>query len=188
MGTIKDLKYKVIKNFLTKEEQKLLSSFTEIRHRHNISDFCGFNVNGDTAYYGDAIMESLMVEKHKLMEEYTGLKLHPTYTYWRLYTYGSNLVKHTDRPSCEISVTVCIDNDGTKWPIFLEGKEINLEPGDAVIYLGCELKHWREDFTGDWQSQVFLHYVDQNGDKAEFKLDKRVMLSDPPAIKRNHNA
>jgi hypothetical protein len=182
MGTIKDLKYKVVKNFLTSEEQLLLSTFTQIRHRHNTSAFCLFNNNGDTGYYGDAIMESLLVEKQKKMEEYTGLKLYPTYSYWRLYTYGSNLLKHKDRHSCEISVSVCIDNDGPKWPIFIEGKAIDLEPGDAVIYLGCELKHWREDFTGDWQSQVFLHYVDQEGDYADLKLDKRLMLADPPGV------
>jgi hypothetical protein len=33
-----------------------------------------------------------------------------------------------------------------------------MEPGDATIYLGCELEHWREEFKGEDCAQVFLHY------------------------------
>jgi hypothetical protein len=36
--------------------------------------------------------------------------------------------------------------------------------------------HWREEFKGTWQAQVFLHYVDQNGPHAEWKHDKREKL------------
>jgi hypothetical protein len=51
------------------------------------------------------------------------------------------------------------------------GVEILMEPGEAVIYLGCEVEHWREEFKGNWQSQVFLHYVDANGPYANSKFD-----------------
>ena len=47
-----------------------------------------------------------------------------------------------------------------------KGKMIPMEPGDGVIYRGCEVEHWREAFNapeGAWQTQVFLHYVDKNG-------------------------
>jgi hypothetical protein len=44
-----------------------------------------------------------------------------------------------------------------------EWNRINLEPGDAAIYSGCEIEHWREEFKGDWHAQTFLHYVDKNG-------------------------
>ena len=40
MGLIgKDFTYKKIKNFLTKDEVKLLSNYCEIRHRNNTTDF-----------------------------------------------------------------------------------------------------------------------------------------------------
>ena len=81
-----------------------------------------------------------------------------------------NLKKHKDRPSCEISVTVNIGSDGTKWPIFMEGTSIDLNEGDAVIYLGRELTHWRKEFQGDWCAQTFLHYVDKEGEnKNQFR-------------------
>jgi hypothetical protein len=90
-----------------------------------------------------------------------------------MYTLNADLKKHTDRESCEISVTVMIGSDGTKWPIYMNGTEINMEPGDAAIYLGCEVEHWREEFKGDWQAQTFLHYVDKNGVNKEWFKDKR---------------
>jgi hypothetical protein len=56
----------------------------------------------------------------------------------------------------------------------MEGAKINLQPGDAVIYLGCELEHYREEFKGDWCAQVFIHYVDAEGDNASLEQDKKV--------------
>ena len=38
--------------------------------------------------------------------------------------------------------------------------EIDLQPGDALIYKGIEQKHYRKLFTGNWYSQLFLHWVD----------------------------
>jgi len=175
MKTIKDLKYKVIKNFLVPEEIILLRDYCKIKHRINIDsfDFLGQNNNADTFFYGDPLMESLMVNKLKFMEKETGLELLPTYAFWRMYTMFADLKKHTDRPACEISVTVMIGSDGTSWPIYMDGKEIDLKPGDAAIYLGCEVEHWREEFNGDWHAQTFLHYVDKNGLNKEWFKDKR---------------
>jgi hypothetical protein len=180
MGTIKDFKYKLIKNFLTKEEIKLLTDYCRIMHRTNSSSFEFLQSdNGDTCYYADPLMESLMVNKLELMQEETGLELLPTYAFWRMYTRFADLKKHKDRESCEVSVTVMLGSDGTKWPIFMNGTEINLEPGDAAIYLGCEIEHWREEFKGDWQAQTFLHYVDKNGKNKEWFRDKRLAYGTP---------
>jgi hypothetical protein len=174
MKTITDFKYKLIKNFLTKEEILLLEKYCRIKHRINQSSFdLNQNDNGDTYFYGDPLMESLMLNKLELMQKETGLELLPTYAFWRMYTLHADLKKHKDRPSCEISATVMIGSDKTKWPIYMDGAELNLEPGDAAIYLGCEVEHWREEFNGDWQAQTFLHYVNKNGSYKDFVLDNR---------------
>jgi hypothetical protein len=180
MGTIKDFKYKLIKDFLTKEEIKLLTDYCRIRHRTNLNSFdYNQNFNGDTYFYADPLMESLMVNKIDLMQKETGLELLCTYSFWRMYTMFADLKKHKDRPSCEISVTVMIGSDGNKWPIFMEGDNIELNPVDAIIYLGCELEHWREEFTGDWHAQCFLHYVNKNGPNKEWVKDKRLLYGTP---------
>tara|TARA_A100001201_G_C4058731_1_gene192025 strand:- start:265 stop:816 length:552 start_codon:yes stop_codon:yes gene_type:complete len=176
MGIIgKDYKYKIIENFLTKEEIELFKNYCEIKHRLNNKNFDTEQSNTmDTCFYGDPIMDSLLLSKQKIMEKESGKKLLPTYAFWRTYTKYAILKKHTDRPSCEISATVFIDSEGPEWPIFIEGKELILKPGQAVIYLGCELEHWREEFLGDYQFQTFLHYVDKDGSNKEWYMDKKI--------------
>lgn len=111
-------------------------------------------------------------------ESVTRLKLFPTYSYFRVYKRGDILVKHTDRPACEISVTLCLGYQAEHpWPILFEGQAgisfIELAPGDALFYRGVECTHWREPMVGERAAQAFLHYVDQNGPYAEWKYDKR---------------
>ena len=174
MGVIgKDFKYKIIENFLSKDEIDLLSIYCEVKHRNNFHDFDFDQSNlADTCYYGDPIMDSLMLKKQKIMEKETGKKLFPTYSFWRTYTKFAVLKKHSDRPSCEISTTVYIGGD-SNWPIYMEGKPLYLKKGDAAIYLGCEIDHWRDEFQGDYQFQTFLHYVDAEGVNKEHYMDKR---------------
>jgi hypothetical protein len=175
MDNIKNFKYKKIKNFLTETEINLFKDYCRIRHRLNKNYFdTEQSSNLDTAIYADPLMESLLINKNLEMEKFTGLSLKPTYAYWRMYTKFADLKPHKDRPACEISVTINLGGDGTSWPIYMEGNSVNLNPGDAVIYLGCELSHWREEFQGDWQAQTFLHYVDANGPNADHWKDKRI--------------
>ena len=178
MGTLgKDFKYKIIKNFLTKDEILLLKEHCIIKHRMNVTSFDEkMSPILDSHFYGDPIMESLLINKKNIMEKETNLELLPTYSFWRMYTLFAELPKHTDRPSCEVSATVVIDSDGTSWPIFIDGTPLNLEIGDAAIYLGMQVKHWREEYKGDGQSQVFLHYVNKNGKYQNEFMDRRTLF------------
>jgi hypothetical protein len=51
------------------------------------------------------------------------------------------------------------------------GKSVSLNKGDAIIYKGCDVEHWREPFNGDYHMQVFLHYVDKHGKYSDYKGD-----------------
>jgi hypothetical protein len=135
--------------------------------------------------YADPAMETMLLNLHPIMEENTGLKLFPTYSYYRVYREGDDLKPHKDRQSCEISATLCFnysyDDKKTKWPIFMNGTEVVLEPGDMVIYRGCDLPHWREKLVSSndgWHVQGFFHYVDQSGPFAEFKYDRRSSIGE----------
>jgi len=130
--------------------------------------------------YADPAMETMLLLLHEKMELATGLKLFPTYSYYRVYRTGDDLKPHTDRQSCEISCTLCFNysyqNEEVSWPIYMNGVPVVLAPGDMVIYRGCELEHWREEFFGsadDWHVQGFFHYVDANGPFSNFKYDGR---------------
>ena len=127
-------------------------------------------------------MDGLLVDLLPAAEKITQLQLFPTYSYFRVYHRGDVLAKHTDRPSCEISLSLCLGFQGEKpWPLMVESaggsSAVELNPGDGLLYKGIECPHWREPLNGDFTAQVFLHYVDQNGPYAEWKFDKRSELS-----------
>ena len=133
--------------------------------------------------YADPLTEGMATLSHLKMEKITGLELLPTYTYFRLYKPGDILKSHTDREACEISVTICLgwDYKGVindyRWPIYIEGTRIDLDIGDAVIYKGLDVAHWRDEFIAEedsWHAQAFLHYVDKNGPYAEHIWDQVV--------------
>jgi hypothetical protein len=42
-------------------------------------------------------------------------------------------------------------------------KAIYLEPGDAMIYQGCNVIHWRDPFEGDFSRHTFVHFVNKHG-------------------------
>lgn len=148
--------------------------------------------------------DKLLVDLLPYFERASGLKLLPTYAYARWYEPGEVLKIHKDRPSCEVSATLTLGFDGKVWPIFMgkpsdkptyisridnESREVYVENvskiemnvGDAVLYRGCEMYHWRDEYTqGKWQAQVFLHYVDANGPHKDWIYDKRGKLAWTP--------
>jgi hypothetical protein len=126
--------------------------------------------------YAVPVIEALMVNLQSQIENIAGIKLFPTYSYTRIYWTGASMRPHVDRPSCEYSVSLCIDIDPDPWPIFMDGDSIILQPGDMVVYKGLDVQHWRETYTGKQQIQAFLHYVDANGPFADCKLDYRPVL------------
>jgi len=141
--------------------------------------------------YSNIAMETLMLKCQPKMEEVTGLKLYPAYTYARIYKKGDILKRHKDRFSCEISTTMNLGGDD--WPIYLEpsgevgkkGIQVNLKQGDMLVYSGCELEHWREKFKGKECVQVFLHYNNRKTWGAKDNMfDKRPHLGLPSWFKR----
>ena len=138
------------------------------------------------AHYADMAMETILDLLTPKMSKLTKLNLTPTYSYARIYGKGDILHPHTDRYSCEVSTTLNLGGD--MWPIWLvdkngKHKEIKLNPSDMLIYNGCELKHWRDEFKGDICSQVFLHYNIKN-DKGNSNLyDQRLHLGLPSGFK-----
>ena len=125
-----------------------------------------------------------------MMERETNMSLVPSYGYMRIYEKGDELKPHKDRPACEISTTMNIGGDF--WPIFLrpddysnKSVKADLNPGDLLIYRGCDQLHWREPFKGNSATQVFLHYNDINGPYGmSNKFDKRPHLGLPGVFRK----
>jgi len=157
--------------------------------------------------YADIAMETLMLKCQSKMEKITGLKLYPSYSFARIYKKGDELKRHKDRFSCEISTTMNLGGDA--WSIYLSPNEnvgvceadggkkgittaskatgisVDLKPGDMLVYLGCELEHWREKFKGKDCAQVFLHYNNRKTPGSRNNMfDTRLHLGLPNWFKR----
>ncbi len=177
--------YKIVRNALSKDMIELLKTQTKLFERAEC-----FKVNkypaeypfGDTqcatsfSKYGLLCYEALLLTLKPIIEKEVGKELLPTYSYMRIYYKNSFLQKHTDRPSCEYSATICISVDNIPWDIYFNGNCVILYPGDMVIYKGMELEHWRETYSENEQIQVFLHYVEKNGCNSHFVNDNRPFI------------
>ena len=173
--TFKDNGYLIIPKILSGE----LLDFIGI-HAYNKARIEGWENKKDhqvpnTPSFGsDYVMENLSDFLLPKIESAASMKLLSTYTYFRVYKAGDILKKHIDSPSCEISISLCLRKKGKIWPIYINNTAVMLEEGDAVLYKGCEVDHWREPYTeGTKLAQVFLHYVDANGPYTEWKNDKK---------------
>jgi hypothetical protein len=150
-------------------------------------------VPGTPSVYGGVVLDGLMEELRPVVEHCTGLRLYPTYSYGRLYRHGDTLPRHRDRAACEISVSLNLSQEPNEpWPLYMQFGQhdvaVKLNPGDALLYRGIELTHWREPYAGTCMAQIFLHYVDQDGPYTEQKFDRRPALAMPFATRITGNS
>jgi hypothetical protein len=136
------------------------------------------------ARYSPLMFEALSVKLLPTVEQLTNLTLYPAYSYARIYYKNSELQKHIDRPSSEVTVSLCITKDETSWPLHIQDSEgvdneIFLDVGDMVVYSGRKHLHWRTPFTGTSQIQAFFQYVNAFGNEAWLKWDSRPSLGLP---------
>ena len=143
------VKYKHIPNFLTKDELKVLGYYVEFKHRLNYTDF-------------DDRQSTIMDTSYysdPLMESY--------------------LLAKKDKIEKEVGEKLNLRDSGEDWALYFDGTPVVTKVGDAVIYKGMDVEHWREPFKGDHQAQVFLHYVRVDGKYAHFSGDGRPMYGYP---------
>jgi hypothetical protein len=131
--------------------------------------------------YGDHAFEGLLEFVRPRIEAASGLRLLPTYAYFRIYKRGDVLRRHRDRPACEISVSLNIGQEpSVPWPLYVEREAgpvaADLTPCDALIYRGIDCFHWRDRYEGSRLVQVFLHYVERGGPHEKLKFDQRKTL------------
>jgi alkylated DNA repair dioxygenase AlkB len=178
--------YVVLRNAISKELCNFIK--TEVELIEKVINYTGQNTRVEKGHeesfsmYGLFCYEALSLHLKPLIEQTLGKTLYPTYTYGRVYRTGATLVKHIDRASSEYTLSCCIEKDPTDWLLAVEDtdgnvSEILLNQGDILLYKGRSNYHWRVgEFKGKEQLQIFVQYVDANGDSADLKYDKRAML------------
>lgn len=179
-------KYIFIEKLVPIDICRIVTQYALMKESTDFKPELGTDAQVENAHsvYSDTLMETLAIFLQPHIEKNTGLDLFPTYTYYRVYRPGMQLAIHRDRPSCEISSTICFGFNHTlkdpsfMWGMYVEpGNLIDQNPGDAIIYKGCELDHWREVLDSgpdSYQIQAFFHYIDKNGPHyPEYAYDKR---------------
>ena len=161
-------------------------------------------VEGSLARYWHPQYRNAHTGIRRKLEKIIGRTLYNTYYYDRYYFPGQALTKHADRDACEISVSIHVSTnlpDKLKdWPFKIktpdtytddkktavlipgEGRAAILNPGDGLLYKGCERPHWRdamptpekvEDAPKEYYyHQIFFHYVLQDGERAHCAFDR----------------
>ena len=106
---------------------------------------------------------ALMCEKTAWLNVAMAEAMLPTYAKATMYSKGAYYTKHKDNSACEL--TIAIQLSESKWAFNLQHSEeevahIIVKPGDAIIYEGHTLEHWRETpLEEDECSIAYLHYV-----------------------------
>lgn len=195
--------YLFIKNFLDLENlnhpKDVIPGIKEYFGNINLWDHRNENqVPGSSSRIKYPPYKKLYYEAKEKVENILGRKLYTTYYLDRIYYPNQQLYKHLDRDACEISVSIHLSSNlKENWPFKLEtrtwytnkkmkelwkeGEEVEIlfNPGDAIIYMGCEVPHWRDPlksrhnklsriFKKDdtYYHQLFFYYIFSDGDRA----------------------
>lgn len=126
-----------------------------------------------------------------IISSIVGRELLPTYDYFRIYREGDTCRVHSDRYSCEHSLSLTLDySDGEPWALEIGRNRIEpssrvdenfgdepygavqMAVGDAVLYQGVNHRHGRmTPNPNGWSAHLFLHWVDREGPHREQAFD-----------------
>jgi len=137
------------------------------------------------------------------MAAIAGKPLLPTFIYFRVYMHNDRCLVHSDRPSCEHSLSLCLGySDDLIWPLeigeqFHEERDVadrpkeddfggepyeavELKPGDGLFYHGVNHRHGRiTPNPNKWSAHLFLFWVDADGPHSDFAFDKMDFPNNP---------
>lgn len=133
-----------------------------------------------------------------IISELTGADLLPSYDYFRIYQQNDICRVHSDRPSCEHSVSLTLAySDDRPWPLEVGSTRVTVEepcvedfgdepfsaiemqPGDAVLYRGIDLRHGRTmPNPNRWSAHLFLFWVERGGEFEQHAFDEQRLRSE----------
>jgi len=183
--------FEVRKGFIPSFFAQYLRNYFDLLNRNDqIPNKGDAQVAKSVCIYGDPAFDTLMLMCLPIVEEVVGKKLLPTYTYARIYFNGADLLPHTDRDACEHSVSLSLGGiSSALWPLWFKNGDAEPEyaamyEGDAVIYQGNKVNHWRDAFEGENQFQLFIHYVEAEGEHKDQLFDTRPYIGLPVDTKK----
>ena len=183
--------FEVKQEFIPRFFAQYLRNYFDLLYRNDqVPNKGDAQVAKSVGIYGDPAFDTLMLMCLSSVEEIVGKKLLPTYTYARIYFNGADLLPHTDRDECEHSVSLSLGGTSSAlWPLWFKNEDNEPEyaamyEGDAVVYQGNKVNHWRDEFEGETQFQLFMHYVEAEGEHKDQLFDTRPYIGLPADTKK----
>lgn len=119
--------------------------------------------------HNEPVMFFILGQLTQLLNAVLPAPVKPSYTYLADYLGGAVLEKHVDREQCLWNVSLALDASPDPavvedWPIWLhvgaEAEPVSLRIGDAVLYSGSRIPHWREPLPlGQRVCMGLFHFV-----------------------------
>ena len=174
VSTLADQGYLVVEGFIDRRLARILYDVLLLRQWRGESKRDD-QVPDAHSHWGDCTLDAVLIGLLPDFEAVTGCTLLPTYSYARLYLQGHSLPRHRDRQACEIAATIHLGHSGAEPPPirFAQDVAVSQKPGDAVVYFGDRIEHWRDPFAGTNFGQMFLNYVRADGARRGYVHDGR---------------
>ena len=124
--------------------------------------------------YRDPVGCFFQHELANVVSEIAGERVKASFSFFASYHRGSMLPPHRDREQCEYSISILLDHspepeDLSPWPIYLQppgaqaALPVSIGAGDAVLYRGREVLHYRDRLTdAEYCSFWFFFYVPES--------------------------
>lgn len=147
--------------------------------------YIAWNGSKTLSLSGDHLSNSMGNTLAKHLSSILNREVLPSYSYARVYEKGSELLKHTDRDACELTLSINIyHDDNVSENLYMSNSlddssdyiTIESRPGDIIIFNGSNdngFVHWRDPIKSEKILQLFCHYVYKDGDKSHLAFEKK---------------
>ncbi len=171
-SAFRERRYVIARDLVHPLELSALREYTGALLREGLLSFGDPQVSRRFGRYNEPISRFLQTRLTPLMSAVTGQAVVPTFSFLFCYASGAELKPHIDRREAEYSISLQVDyapepspDAATPWPLgfrLADGTAVltDLRLGDAVLYHGAELVHFRAPLPeGHRSAQLVLEYV-----------------------------
>ncbi len=119
--------------------------------------------------YNESVARFVQQQLTGAVTQVAGRAVKPSYAYVAAYQGGAALERHTDRPQCEYTLSVCLDftpetSGACAWSINLDMAHHTVRvlqrPGEGLLFRGRSIAHHRDRLPANASAtSVLLHYV-----------------------------
>jgi hypothetical protein len=162
----------VVRGFLPPDELRAVNTYYTAQLDAGLMPFGDRQNARRYSLYNDPLGRYLHTRYTAAFSAVAGEDLRPSFCYFFSYVEGAELLAHKDRPQAEFSISLQLGHGPepapgtpTGWPLrfrFDDGRAgaADLALGDAVLYHGREVTHYREPLpAGSRSSLLVLEYV-----------------------------